>query len=326
MARARIIKPGFFQNEDLSDASPEARLLGIGLLTLADREGRLEDRPKRIKAQLAPYDDCDIESLLKELQAAKFIVRYQFGGDHPGGGGNFIEILNFVKHQNPHHKEADSVIPPPMDHLRESARLSQEINLESTMNQARTKLASSLPQASIKVKGNKQQASGLSNQEGETEEGSGEELSMVGDGSEDDESIPESSLQKAKTPRYSAAFEAFWVLRKWGGSKSEAWTSWSTLRLDRDTDLRDQVFNAVRDEIAIRSARETAGAWTENWKHACRWLRHRMWENPPAWPEEGAVIPIQRTQTSTRPAKRSIADVGQSWIEKRRAAGMPQGV
>ena len=49
MARARNIKPGFFKNEFLAEMPCEVRLLFIGLWTLADREGRLEDRPKRIK-------------------------------------------------------------------------------------------------------------------------------------------------------------------------------------------------------------------------------------------------------------------------------------
>ena len=48
MARARILKPGFFANELLAEIHPYGRLLFAGLWTLADREGRLEDRPKRI--------------------------------------------------------------------------------------------------------------------------------------------------------------------------------------------------------------------------------------------------------------------------------------
>ena len=41
MARARNIKPGFFRNADLAELTFEARLLFIGLWTLADSEGRL---------------------------------------------------------------------------------------------------------------------------------------------------------------------------------------------------------------------------------------------------------------------------------------------
>ena len=52
MARARNIKPGFFKNEDLAECSPWARLCFAGLWTLADREGRLEDRANVIQDEL----------------------------------------------------------------------------------------------------------------------------------------------------------------------------------------------------------------------------------------------------------------------------------
>ena len=107
MARARNIKPGFFANEDLAECDPLARLLFAGLWCLADREGRLEDRPKRIRAELLPYDSCDADDLLNQLQARGFILRYSHGE------GRFIQVLKFDSHQNPHMKEAKSSIPAP---------------------------------------------------------------------------------------------------------------------------------------------------------------------------------------------------------------------
>ncbi|MBR3624029.1 MAG: hypothetical protein IKN43_11875 [Selenomonadaceae bacterium] len=107
MARARNIKPGFFINDDLAEIEPMGRLLFIGLWTIADREGRLEDRPKRIKGQIFPYDNCDIEFLLNELQKWGFINRYQ-GKKTSGDDVNIIQVINFKKHQNPHVKEKAS--------------------------------------------------------------------------------------------------------------------------------------------------------------------------------------------------------------------------
>lgn len=107
MARARNIKPGFFANEDLAECDPLARLLFAGLWCLADREGRLEDRPKRIRAEILPYDMCDAEDLLNQLQDRGFILRYSHGE------GRFIQVLKFNSHQNPHMKEAKSSIPAP---------------------------------------------------------------------------------------------------------------------------------------------------------------------------------------------------------------------
>lgn len=110
MARTRSIKPGFFDNEILGDLPALTRLLFIGLWCIADREGRLEDRPKRIKKALLGYDDVstsDVSEMLQELHNGGFVVRYAIQGE------DFIQIVNFTKHQNPHVKEKGSEIPPP---------------------------------------------------------------------------------------------------------------------------------------------------------------------------------------------------------------------
>jgi hypothetical protein len=104
MARARNIKPSFFENDELGQCSPLARLLFIHLWTIADREGRLEDRPLRIKATGLPYDNCDVNALLNELHGAGFIRRYSVNKL------NLIWVVNFIKHQNPHPKENASLL------------------------------------------------------------------------------------------------------------------------------------------------------------------------------------------------------------------------
>lgn len=105
MARARNIKPGLFKNELLVEQSLFVRMLFIGLWTLADREGRLEDRPKRIKLELFPYDNEDTDAALSVLDEFKFIKRYEVDGK------KVIQIVNFLKHQTPHGTEKDSELP-----------------------------------------------------------------------------------------------------------------------------------------------------------------------------------------------------------------------
>lgn len=109
MARARTIKPAFFTNEYLSELPYEARLLFIGLWTLADRNGRLEDRPKRIKGALFPFDSFDADNVLTMLADSpeRFIVRYEVDGQR------YIQITNFAKHQHVHMKESAGTIPAP---------------------------------------------------------------------------------------------------------------------------------------------------------------------------------------------------------------------
>lgn len=106
MARARNIKPGFCRNEDLAECSAWARLCFALLPMLADREGRLEDRPRRIKGELFPFDSVEVEPLLIELDRHGMIARYVLNGL------GLIQILGFRKHQNPHHREPPSTLPP----------------------------------------------------------------------------------------------------------------------------------------------------------------------------------------------------------------------
>ena len=102
MARARNIKPSFFTNDELGDVNPLARLLFIGMWTIADFKGCFEYKPKRLKVQLLPYDDCDIEELVTDLEKSEFISKYTVQGRQ------YIKALNFTKHQNPHKNERDS--------------------------------------------------------------------------------------------------------------------------------------------------------------------------------------------------------------------------
>lgn len=132
MSRARNIKPGFFKNEDLAECSAWARLCFIGLWTLADREGRLEDRAKRIKAELFAYDSVEVEPLLVDLAARGFILRFK-----DGAGLGIIQVLEFAKHQSPHFKEAKSVLSSP----RSLGLLKQQYESE----------ASGKPQASLRL-------------------------------------------------------------------------------------------------------------------------------------------------------------------------------
>jgi hypothetical protein len=107
MARARLLKPGFFTNAKLSTLSPHARLLFAGLWTLADREGRMKDEPLWMRGQLFPYEEVAVDVLLKDLARAGFIKRYRVGQLR------LIEIVSFLKHQQPHYMEPLSVLPSP---------------------------------------------------------------------------------------------------------------------------------------------------------------------------------------------------------------------
>jgi hypothetical protein len=79
--RIRSFKPGFFKNEELCELSPFHRLAYAGLWMCADKRGRLEDRPKRLKAEIFAYDTAvDMQEILRDLSRVGLIRRYVVEG------------------------------------------------------------------------------------------------------------------------------------------------------------------------------------------------------------------------------------------------------
>lgn len=149
MPRIRSFKPSFWSNEELSEVPYEYRLLFMGLWTLSDREGRLEDRPKRIKIVIFPYDNVDINTGLDVLQDHKFIIRYK-----TKDGLALIQVVNFSKHQIIYGSEvySKSIFPPPgfQGNSKEIPRTSKEIELFSKEQYSNSKEGASAPEKSYK--------------------------------------------------------------------------------------------------------------------------------------------------------------------------------
>lgn len=117
--RSRNIKPGFLENEDLATADPLISLLFAGLWMMADREGRLEDRPLRFKAKLFPlredYTVAQITEHVRYLGAKRFVCSYEVAGR------KLLCINEWKKHQNPHHQEKPSTLPAPHSELEHAS-------------------------------------------------------------------------------------------------------------------------------------------------------------------------------------------------------------
>lgn len=104
MARIRTIKPEFFTSEDIVLLSPLARLLYIALWCEADREGRMQWKPRTFKMRYFPADDCDIERLCDELVMAELVKLY---------GDGYAYVPKFGVHQHLNPREAASQLPNP---------------------------------------------------------------------------------------------------------------------------------------------------------------------------------------------------------------------
>ncbi|MEG9788657.1 hypothetical protein V6W86_06470 [Acinetobacter baumannii] len=167
MARARNIKPSFFTNDELGDVNPLARLLFIGMWTIADFKGCFEYKPKRLKVQLLPYDDCDIEELVTDLEKSGFISKYTVQGRQ------YIKALNFTKHQNPHKNERESGSEiPDIDQAdqelsKNNFNISNLPNIENNLEQDGTDRGD-IQQARALLAAPKGEREGLSTQFGES--------------------------------------------------------------------------------------------------------------------------------------------------------------
>lgn len=107
MARMRSLRPDYFLREDMADVSLEAHFLLAGLAVLADRDGRLLDRPRTIKAQVFPFREVDLDAALTELVRARAVARYE------ADGKRVLALLTWEDDQTPHPKETSLGLPPP---------------------------------------------------------------------------------------------------------------------------------------------------------------------------------------------------------------------
>jgi hypothetical protein len=107
VARTRNLKPSFFSNDLLAECEPMARLLFAGLWTLADREGRMEYRPRRIKGLLFPFENVEVEPLMEQLADRGFVVVYRVECR------DFLAIPTFGEHQRCHPDERCEGFPGP---------------------------------------------------------------------------------------------------------------------------------------------------------------------------------------------------------------------
>lgn len=248
MARTRSIKPGFFDNEILGDLPPLTRLLFIGLWTIADREGRLEDKPRRIKKMLLGYDDVDadgVDKMLQSLHDTGFIFRYSIDGN------NYIQIVNFSKHQNPHIREKASEIPPP------PAELIAEHH-ESPIHAPDLHGAGTVQATPITV--NLSPSTGtLSPTTDNPPEG--------GDDDGEPDKQPKKSLLEQR-------FDEFWAAYPKKVGKKAALASWKKVK--PDTELFDKIMTAIERAKATWQWQRENGRYIPNPK---TWLNEGRWDD-----------------------------------------------
>lgn len=104
------MKPEIWQDEKVGDLSHGARLLMLGLLTMADDEGRLRALPALILGHVFPYDDVTSGKLkrwIDEIEGAGLVLSYS-ADTKP-----YIAFRRWARHQRPNRPSASSLPEPP---------------------------------------------------------------------------------------------------------------------------------------------------------------------------------------------------------------------
>lgn len=120
MARNRVIKPDFWEDEKLAKVSHDARLVFIGLWTHSDDFGVVKGHPALLRGRIFPYDEIkkgDFEKWLKELEDIEVIKAFYHNEE------KFYFIIHFKDHQKVDKPSKTSYPEPPGDILNSPATL-----------------------------------------------------------------------------------------------------------------------------------------------------------------------------------------------------------
>lgn len=115
MARIRSVKPTFWGDDKVSELSRDARLLMLGLISMADDDGRFLASHQAVAGYVFPNDqDVTPKRLagwLGELAGQGMVVLYN------GGRIKYGCLPKFRTHQRISHPQKSTLPPPPHDGL-----------------------------------------------------------------------------------------------------------------------------------------------------------------------------------------------------------------
>jgi len=236
--RIRTIKPEFFKHEELYDAEIETglplRVAFAGLWCAADREGRFKWRPRALKSDILPFDDCDFSRVLHALTTRGLLVHYA------SGTREFGVIPSFPKHQVINNREKPSELPEP-----------SEASIKAASHACPTRA----PRVSEKLK----HAQAEGNMEGKGKEGNMEGKTTEGES----EGKPKNAKVGASTSRVSRFQKP--TMTEWKSYCRDLDPKWP----DPDTESAYDHYEAngwIRGKTKVKDWRACARTCYRNWK------------------------------------------------------------
>ena len=111
MARKRFLTPDIWSDAFFVKLTPQERLLFIGMITLADDEGRLRAEASYLKGEIFPRDgltDQEVAALRDRLARRKLSVYL-----YKVAGNSFVLLPKWSKYQAPSHASPSRLPAPP---------------------------------------------------------------------------------------------------------------------------------------------------------------------------------------------------------------------
>jgi hypothetical protein len=128
MARNRMIKPEFWEDDKIAECSMETRLFYIATWNFADDNGIIANSPRWLLIKIFPYDDMSTQDIEKMITKLSDIGRFSC---YNIDGKKYILINNFRKHQRiDKPRPTDQPMPTSLQHLGLAQTLTAKIRLE----------------------------------------------------------------------------------------------------------------------------------------------------------------------------------------------------
>lgn len=107
--RIRTLKPEIWEDQAVGKLGPWERLLFVGLITMADDDGRLLALPSAIAGRVFPWDNgaaAKVGGWLRKVASVELVVLYQHDDI------DYVQIRSWSAHQKINRK-VESNLPAP---------------------------------------------------------------------------------------------------------------------------------------------------------------------------------------------------------------------
>lgn len=270
MARIRTIKPEFWSDEKLAVLSAIDRLVFLGLIGMADDNGRILDNEKTIDAFIFPYTPETSRDTLARLSRLSRVRR-----GTAACGKKIIEIINWEKHQRVDKPQVKGLLPEIVEYTDDTLE-----------NVGETAIRGSLATLS------RQSPESLATPSGLDLVPSTKDLVP----STEDQG-PSLSASESGPPAYSPEFEEWWsnFPKQRRSQKGSAYAKWKRIVKDLNPGY---LLQRVRDYAASDIGKSEFAVMPE------RWLNSRMWEDDPAsWERKETPSKPEKKPFSYPPAR-----------------------